>query len=34
MAAEAETVAGEGSESIPLGRWGAMEAVAVLGGSG
>lgn len=27
-------MAGEGSESIPFGRWGAMEAEAVLGGSG
>ena len=34
MAVEAETVADGGSESIPLGRWGAMEAVAVFGGSG
>ena len=34
MAVEAETVADGGSESIPLGRWGAMEAVAALGGSG
>ena len=34
IAVEAEMVAGAGSESIPLGRWGAMEAVAVLGGSG
>ena len=34
MAVEADTVAVGGSESIPLGIWGAMEAVAVLGGSG
>lgn len=34
MAVEAETVADGGSESIPLGRWGAMEAAAVFGGSG
>lgn len=33
MAVEAETVAADGSESIPLGRWGTMEVVAVLGGS-